>query len=378
MTSKQFAIRFVCGGFLLLALVGLFNRVVDPFWYYRDIEIKGFNAVKTKFRRFERHVKPALLMREQPEAIILGSSFSEVGFDPTNHFFTKNGRLKSMNFAMAGASWDLVQCDFEFAVSHSHIKRALVGLHPGKLPIANCEKDFAGLGQIGIGELLFSDRALLASVQTIREQKDGKFSHTREGMYFYVRNAAGMDNRFKEILLQQIQANSQRLNTTNAADLCLYFVAGCDLDLSGLRRMINTAKQHGVELVLFAYPKHAYSLELSEPDAHWQALKQIANLVEVESAGRGVHVWHFYGYNDTTAEPIGTTAKYWQDPYHFNFEMGNLMLEDMLGGSLPKFGRQLVSGNIDADYQNYLQGRTEYLQRHPEFQVNLQKLLPTK
>ena len=143
MTSKQFAIRLIVGCLILLGLVGIFNRIVDPFWYYRDIEIDGFNAVKHKFQRFERHVKPALLIREQPEAIILGSSFSEVGFDPNNPFFTNHGRLKSMNFALAGASWERNQCDFEFAVTHSRIKRALVGFHPGDLPLADCKKDFA-------------------------------------------------------------------------------------------------------------------------------------------------------------------------------------------------------------------------------------------
>ncbi len=74
MTTQQFVVRFISVSLFLLILIGLFNRIVDPFWYYRDIEIKGFNAIKPKFRRYERHIKPALLMREQPEAIILGNS----------------------------------------------------------------------------------------------------------------------------------------------------------------------------------------------------------------------------------------------------------------------------------------------------------------
>ena len=67
---------------LLLGLTAAFTRVVDPFWYFRDVEIDGFNAIKTKFRRFERNVKPAVFAAEQPEAVILGSSFAEIGFDP--------------------------------------------------------------------------------------------------------------------------------------------------------------------------------------------------------------------------------------------------------------------------------------------------------
>ena len=381
MNSKQFVIRFFCSSLLLLAVIGLFNRIIDPFWYYRDTEIKGFNTIKPKFRRYERYVKPALLMREQPEAIILGSSFSEIGFDPTNSAFTDHGQMKSMNFALAGAPWDMVQCDFEFAVTHANIKRALVGFSPGNLPIVNCAKDFTSLGKISTGELLLSDRSLTASISTILEQKKENPSHTREGMYFYIRGHAGVDSQFREFFTRRIKNNPQCLNTTNTSDKSVNPVADSILDLSSLQRMIKTAQAHGVELVLFAYPSHAYSLELSkqcgELDAHWQAMKQIATLIEKESAG-AVYAWHFYGFNDTTAEPIGATAaKYWQDPEHFNFEMGDMMLADMFDKTRnqPAFGHRLSSSSIEADYRDFLQERAEYLQHHPEFQANLQKLL---
>ena len=381
MSSKQFVTRFLYSSFILLLVIGLFNRIVDPFWYYRDIEIKGFNSIKPKFRRYERYVKPALLMREQPEAIILGSSFSEIGFDSTNSAFTDHGQMKSMNFALAGAPWDMVQCNFEFAVTHSNIKRALVGFSPGNLPIVNCAKDFKALGEISIGELLMSDRSLAASVSTILEQKKENPSHTREGMYFYIRGHAGVDNQFREFFTRRIQNNPHCLDVTNTLDKVINPISESNFDLSGLQRMIKTAQAHGIELVLFAYPSHAYSLELSkqcgELDAHWQAMKQIATLIEKESPGE-VLAWHFYGFNDVTAEPIGTNAAmYWQDPEHFNFEMGNMMLADMFDktSSQSGFGHRISSNSIEADYRVFLRERTEYLQSHPEFQANMKKLL---
>lgn len=390
MSTKQFAIRFVSGIFTLLALVGLFNRIVDPFWYYRDIEIKGFNAIKTKFVLYERHVKPALLMRDKPEAIILGSSFSEIGFDPTNPLFTDHGRLKSMNFALSGAQWDMVQCEFEFAVSHAPIKRVLVGFTPGNLPLADCAKDFASIGQVSPVQLLLSDSALQASIDTIRDQKDKIPSHTREGMYLNAHRDPAADNRFREYLLQRIKeyqqpnSNGQCLKSTETPSTQPVFSSEKPLDLSGLQRMIRTAREHGIELVLYAYPSHAYLLELvrqcAVKDATWEAMNQISSLVaaETEMGGR-VRVYQFYGYNDTTAESIGKTeAKYWHDPMHFSFEMGNLMLSDMFGGYPPKLGRPLASASIDTDYQEFLRGRAEYLQLHPEFHAEMQKLLPNK
>lgn len=380
MTSRQFVFRFIGACLFLLAIIGIFNRIVDPFWYYRDVEIKGFNAIKTKFSRYERHVKPSLLIREQPEAIILGSSYAEIGFDPSNPYFTNHEQLKSMNFALAGASWQMVQCEFEFAATHANIKRALVGIHPEAMPMADCAKEFAAIGQVSAGELLFSRRALDASIQTIINQKKENFSHTREGMFFYTRGMAGVDKRFREDFVRQTKTKPACLQTASITYETSQPLAESSLDLSGLQHLIKTANKHHIQLVFFAYPRHAYSLELDQQCGNqvtrWQAMKRIAHLIEQQAKGT-VAIWQFYGYNNITTEPIGETATYWQDSAHFNFEMGNLMLADMFNdtGNKPKLGRLITFKHIDEDYQDFLHERAEYLQRNPEFQTNLQKLL---
>jgi hypothetical protein len=377
MTTKQFAIRFLCGSLFVLALIGIFNYIVDPFWYYRDIEIKGFNAVKLKFREYERHVKPPLLVREQPDAIILGNSFAEIGFNPKNPSFTGHGRLKGMNFALAGAPWDMVQCHFEFAAAHANIKRALIGFLPGNMPVANCEKDFAELGQVNIGEFLLSMPSLRASIKTIRKQKTEKPSHTRDGMFFFERDIPGVDIRFGEDFVRRKKQNPQCIK---ASDMPFNSAAENPFDLSGLRKMITTAKEHNIELVLFAYPQHAFSLELDNQcggqDANWRLMKQIASLIEAEAKPGQVRAWHFYSYNDITTEPIGKSAKYWQDSMHFNFEMGDMMLADMFneGPNKLKLAHAIASGSIEADFRDFLRGRAEHLQLHPEFHADLQKL----
>lgn len=369
MTLKLFVAKFVCGYFLLLALVGIFNRFVDPAWYYRDTEIKGFNAIKPAFINFERDVKPALLKRDQPEAIILGSSYSEIGFNPTNQFFTDHGRLRSMNFAFERASWEEVQCDFEFAVAHSHIKRALVGFHPGNLPTSNCAKDFASIGQLHPIDLLLTYSALDYSIETLRQQQMGFATHTREGMFFYNRwfDANYLFRKALETRVSECQKNVG-IQSPNPSVSAIMF------DLSGLQRMIRSAKEHGVELVLFAYPKHAYLLELDNfcggQEAEWQAMKQTAAFIEAESAGQ-VRAWQFYGYNDITAEPVRKRRGYWQDAKHFNFEVGNMMLDDMFGKArdLP-----VLAHPLNADYSDFLRERDEYLQQHPEFQDEMQNV----
>lgn len=388
MSFNQFAVRFIFGIFALLALIGIFNRIVDPFWYYRDIEIKGFNAVKIKFSRYERHVKPSLLVREQPEAIIMGRSYSEQGFDPTNPLFTDYGRLKSMNFALMGASWDMVECEFEFAVSHAHIKRILIDLPPGDLPLANCAKDFSSIGQVSTMQFLLSDTALQASIDTILAQKHKMPSHTREGMYFPSQGNSPGGYRFQEYFsnkiheLRQSKKDVQCLKPTDTSNTTDILTSGKALDLSGLRRMIKIAQDHNIELIMAVPPRHAYLLELTrqcgEQNANWQAMKQISELIDAESARGGqIRAYQFYGYNIITAEAVGATpAIYWYDPEHFSVETGNMMLSDMFGGSSPRLGRQLTSASINADYQDFLLGRIGYLERHPDFQSDMKKLFP--
>ncbi len=374
MTAQQFVQRFLIASFILLAIIGAFNRVVDPFWYYRDSEIDGFNAIKTKFSRFERDVKPALLVREQAQAIILGSSYSEIGLDPDHPDFTQQGQLKSMNFALAGAVWERVQCEFEFAIQHAPIKRAVVGIFLGTaMPHADCAKQFSNIGTINSGELLFSSRALIASVQTIKGQKTEQPSHTRSGMYFYTRGTAGVDQRFREEFALQTMANPKCLQTVSNNYQEPQALSAASFDISGLQHVINLAKQQGVELVLYIYPHHANALELEQQCGtqlnRWQAMLQLAQL------NANVPIWYFDGYNSMMAEPIASLTTYWQDAAHFNYELGNILLTDMFSGKPPSLGHLLNAQTLNEQYRQFLQQRTEYLHAHTEFQTNLQTLL---
>lgn len=378
MTARQFVLRFACACGFLLACMTVFNRVVDPFWYYRDSEIEGFNAIKPLFGRYERDVKPALLMREQPEAIVLGSSFSEMGFDPAHPSFTNNGQLKSTNFAMAGSTWQMVQCEFEFAVTHAHIKRALVLIMPGEdMPTPDCANDFPHDGLMDFGSLLLSTNALKASYKTVLGQKKELLSHTRSGIYYGHRFDPGVDKRFKEDLVLRNMTHPKCVQTSSTDIENAPPMAKANHDLSGLQSLMQTAEKNQVELVLYAMPRHAFALELDQQcgiqQARWQALKQIALLNKLQN--KAVPLWQFYAYNGFTAEAIGNTAVYWQDSAHFNVELGNLMMSDMFNPAVqPTLGKPVSSQGIDKDYRDFLRGRLAYLKQHPEFQANLKKI----
>ena len=137
MSAKRYTLLMLLGAALVVAAAAATNRVVDPFWYYRDIEIEGFNTVKPRFARYERHVKPQLLARERSQAIVLGSSISEIGFDTNDPSLTAGGALKGYNFAFAGAPWPLVQCHLSYARAVTDLKRVVLGVHLQALPLVD-------------------------------------------------------------------------------------------------------------------------------------------------------------------------------------------------------------------------------------------------
>jgi hypothetical protein len=155
--------------------------------------------------------------------------------------------------------------------------------------------------------------------------------------------------------------------------------ADTSLDLDGLRHIIRLAKQKGIELTLFAYPKHALWLELDAVcgayQSYWSGLAAIASLVEQE--GGKTELWEFTRYNDMTAEIITkNSAVYWQDPEHFNYEFGN-MIFDAIYKHQPEsnLGSRITTQNISHAYQQYLASRNAYFGTHQNMLTSLRKQL---
>jgi hypothetical protein len=374
--------RYTLMLFLLMAMtlgaVAAFNRVIDPFWYYRDIEIPGVNAVKPRFARFERHVKPALLVREQPEAIVLGSSFAAIGFDPLDQSLTDNGRLRGYNFAFAGAGWDLEQCALEYALKHARIQRAVVGIGAGPLPKADCGKVWQGMSASS-AELLLSTHALDNSLRTVVEQRRARPSHTREGRYLYTRDVPGAASRFGEYFKRDAPATcAAQLSGAPKPVAAQAITATANLDLEGLRAAIRAAREGGAELSFVVYPRHALSLELAfacgDPLARWRDIAAIARAVAEEAPDGRASLWVFDGYDAPRGERvIGREPAYWQDPEHFNHELGARMLATIYGRE-QGFGAKVLPGNIDAIYAQLLGQRERYVATTDWFYSDLRAL----
>lgn len=376
MTAKKYIFVFSAMLALLVLLVVGFNRVVDPFWYYRDFVIDGFNVVKPRFKKYERHVKPALVQREQPASLIFGSSYSEIGFNPKHPALRAAG--KSYNFALAGASWDMVYCDVQFALKHDAALRQIVlGIHPDTLPQKECREEIVKMENPEERAFLFSYDALETSINTVLEQPRRKPTHTAEGLYFYTRGISGTDRRFREHFALYTPC---RIDHVSASVSSTALNKQINPDLSGLLDIVRQTKKRGIVLKVFVYPRHALSFEqeyqCGTRQVRWDTLKQVVSAVEAEKSNL-VEVWDFEGYHaigtDTISDAAGAN---WQDPAHFNFEVGNIMLDEMFAIKKPVFGERLTSKNMAARVAAERKQRAAYLEEHPEFLKQLESLLP--
>lgn len=374
MPARKYTYVFFTTLAALSVLVVVFNWLVDPFWYYRDVSVPGFNAVKTKFMNYERHVKPSMVEREQPAVLIFGSSFSEVGFDPMHPALQAIGR--TYNFGLAGEAWNAVQCDVKFALKNdTHLREIVLGIHPSGMPETDCRKEISQMEHPEQRAFLFSMDALQSSINTILEQRREKPSHTLEGMYFYSRGKTGTEKRFREVFALTPSCDSKHgVFTADTAS-----AEREALDLGGLQTILHDAVAKGIKVKLVVYPRHALAIErdyrCGMRQTRWDDLEQIVSMVKRE-AGSSAEVWDFEGYNDICTEPISdAAAKYWQDLYHFNYEFGNEMLDEIYSRKPVTLGTRLTQENIPVRARDEQKARAAFLASHPYFQRQLEQLM---
>ncbi|MDD5035085.1 MAG: hypothetical protein PHE55_10030 [Methylococcaceae bacterium] len=394
MNSKSYAIACIAALTLLLVFTVAANRIIDPFWYYRDIDIPGLNAARTQFSRYERHIKPIILQRQQPQAVIFGSSFLEIGFDPLHPALTRSGKEAGYNFSMGGASWDLVYCNVIYALEHTDLHLAIIGLHPTAKPKVECKDR----GEISQTKLLLSWAALKSSWQTVRNQGKGP-SHTPQGRLMHkLHKPETIESTFggggfasmvfhydRRTCLQdppRAMAESREL-----APRWSHPDEGGDLE--GLRDLMNRLADKNVAVKFVIYPLHALGQEMAivcgDVSNRWDYLWRMAGMMENLQAQRGIPIelWDFQGMSAFLTEPIrNRQTRYWQDVGHFNVEMGDKMLDILFSGQDTGpmqegdiFGIRLSPEAVVRRYDEFYLNRRRFIAANPGFHEALAKLM---
>jgi hypothetical protein len=385
----------LAGTSVLLLATAAFNRVVDPFQYFGSPRIPGVNEVKSRLRFFEREVKPAVVKREQPEAVILGSSIAAIGFEPLHPALTRDGHAKSYNFAIAGAPWKEVFCALEYVLAHTHAKRIVFGMVAQAMPDEECGPSLAAMNENRLAEVLVSPQVVQHSLKTLRSQDPHEpQTHTPEGRYLFFRDDPRVEHRarvfFEENLRGKRTCSEERLRRSlDALAAPLGLDPSAPFDLSGLARIVTQVSGRDVQLRIVFYPRHVVGAEADylcgEQEVRWQAMYRIARFLEQHPPAppASVELWDFQGYGPPFDEPLGGgVLTYWQDPIHFNPAVGDRMLDAMFGRAnaesdpVTGFGYKVDTATLAARHRWLAEQRAAFLRAHPETWDTLMRLVP--
>jgi hypothetical protein len=389
MSTKLYTKFCVYGLFALLLISAIINRVIDPFWYYRDISIRGLNAIKTEFHSYENQIKPVIVKEIRPEVMIFSNSYFEIGLNPLHPALTDNGKYRSYNFGVVAAVWDKVYCNILFALENTDLRTVIIGIQLSAMPVIDCSDKQHSISRIEQQTLLISFDALRGSFNTIRHQHRVP-THTINGMFYYHRN----NNTQIEQVFKFYFNRYLKISTNPSCNLStsLYYppwsYSNNTDDLKGLQKILEQLTSRNSRVKLIIYPQHALCMELLMRCGYlterWNFLYQLAAVVEdFNNKNPLVELWDFQGTSEFLTERIQNySVKYWQDYGHFNYEMGDAMLDVIFNRrsndsfkSTDIFGVLVTPNSVVVRYRNFFENRKNFIQQNPWFLEDFNKFI---
>ena len=383
--ARRYALAFVAALAASLALVAATNALLDPFAMHPWLAIEGVNAVKPATHTRVRLFKAYEVERVRPEAIVLGSSRSHVGFSCAHAAFRERAG-PCYNLAFDGATTREMYAYLVHAHAIRPLRTVLLGLDSYHLSEATSatrpgfdasvlrspERPAWRRAIEGDLRISISADALRASVDMLGHQRDGEpewfaADGQRLGEVFFRREGeafvrAGPRAYFDDIDRLEVGFQLPPRETTVAHAEPAQSDRG-ESSLAYVGRIVAFCGDHGIDLRIAITPSHVHQLEIAAMlGAEEAAERGKRALVRMLAQGRRdrapVPVWDFSGVSSITTEslpPLGSRAEmafYW-DSSHFKSIVGDLVLDRVFGTAaaahpLPAdFGVRLEADTIE-------------------------------
>lgn len=366
---RRYTISIVAVMSLNLGLIAAFNAAIDPYGILPSDRIVGINNIKPDKNTKVRLFKAANIADIEVQSIILGSSRTEFGIDPSHPAL--DGDRGSYNLAITGGNMYEVKRYFDRAIAtQPNLNQIVLGLDFFMFnkfrPNAEDFKESRLEHDITTGDLfdsLLSFDAILSSIRTVlasrREpQAIGHFypDGRRNPSYYiqYVYFNAPTKARFKLMLTDFLER----------PDLYQRYELSADY-LNSLAEIIQMSQERGIELKIFMSPSHA---------TQWEAIRAAGLWPKFEAWKRAVvelaPVWDFSGYNSITTEAIAPEMNYYLESSHYRKAAGDLLVNRMFDYDeemVPSdFGTFVTPANLNAHLEGINRDREVWANTHPE------------
>ena len=396
---KKYILQLAVTILLLGGMVICFNWIVDPFDVYRVVRKEGFNAYKVSYEHFARLAKVIQVEKYPKPGLALGSSRAQLGIDMSHPLWDGRG---GWNLAVNGANMYEIRRLLEHAAAVSKLEKVVIGVDFYMFNIYA----FKGFGD---ESHFFADQnghrnpwhrirqnvlalctgsAFFAGIKTLRKQdpmdnnfsQDGRMLTDRERMK--VIQDGGFNKKFTKI--ERVFASGGWTPCANRA-FCYGAPSGLNM-LDEFRKTIDLAVREKIKLYVVISPIHArlmetlYGVGLGAEFEQWKRdMTRIVDQANSRGGDAPVELWDFSGCSVYSTEAVPTDSernklmRWYVDPSHYSVELGNIMLDRLLGKkSQSVFGNRLSASSIEAVLEEQRSAREEFRHRNPVL-INLIK-----
>jgi hypothetical protein len=382
-----------------IAIVVTLVAIIDPYNQYQIVVRQGFNLIKPGLTRYQQENKLTQASKLRPDALILGHSRAEVGFDPDGPAFVQRS-LSAYNLAIPGTgiSTARVQVEYLYKVGIKP-KVIILGVEfldfleaPQKMSAATEPSHPTGdrhsvTGWFWRFDSLFSLGSVNDAIRTLFIQHNSEMpTITSKGFnplkeYPPLARTEGYFTLFQ----QRAQENTETYLRKAKGSLSL-------ADLTHLRVILDLAAEHGADVKLIIYPYHAQILALFEETGIGLSFEEWKTLVTREVSGAqlrhpraSIGLFDFSGFGNYNCERIPaqgdrvTATRWYWEAGHFKKELGDVVLDVVLSApanslrmvgavqdKLNTFGFELNESNSAINRRRIDLERSECMRNYPE------------
>ena len=385
---RKFLIYFIIFSSATALGLAAINWKVDPYAIFQTRGGLAKGEVSPLLTLNERVFKTVLLARENPAAIILGTSRADIGMDPDHPAL---GGKRAANLATFGQPIAESRQLLALAASGGGLKTAVVGLDffafNALFPYPS-DFDTENFAESRPLQLAFS---VTTSLDSWKYRKRAR----RAAGDCCLSNGARYPNRPDQFVghYRSHFMSSERMYLLEKylpSPGCAFSFAGRKhaSTLDELRAMMALAHAKNIALKLFVSPSHARQWEVVASAglwAQWQQWKRELVRINGEEAARAGRnpfpLWDFSGYNAITTEAVPregdlqTRMRWYSDSSHYVPALGRVILDKMfaqpvsasnIASSIPDdFGVLLTPATLETQLAAIRRGRDEYRVTHP-------------
>jgi len=337
-----------CAAVYLLSIFTT-NLLVDPYGIR-----KGGGRVNN-----DRLVKAYKVLQAEPKTVLIGASGVARGLDPDYVSAISLSYAPVYNLSILAANAYELKRFFQYTNRHvEDLERVIVELNFFAFNQNNTVETGFSSERLDLPHPILND---LFGLYLSLDSLNLILNPEERGVYF------DEDGTYKhEIGLTRIRQFETQLQTDFSEPAQMYW----DYELSegaidSFRAKVETSRTEGIDVKFFLSPSHVTHFYSSRIENYWPTYAQwVREVISIHP------VWDFSGCNSITTEPIKEVMEYYEDPSHYTYTTGNLLLNRMFNHQVDTvpddFGVYVTSENVDEHLQQVRAQCQQWAAENPE------------